>query len=107
VGFVPDLLVVATVALAFLAWHFDLGTRWGLAAPDPATEPALVLPPEGLALPVQHPAAVVAEPLVSSQASPSAVARIVQGLLADRRLGPHVGVLVTDLETGKPLPSSR
>ena len=102
-GFVPDLLVVATVAFAFLAWHFDLGTRWGLAVPDPATEPALVLPPEGLALPVQHPATVVAEPLVSSQASPSAVARTVQGLLADRRLGPHVGVLVTDLETGKPL----
>ena len=31
-GFVPDLLVVATVALAFLAWHFDLGTRWGLGS---------------------------------------------------------------------------
>ena len=76
-GFVPDLLVVATVAFAFLAWHFDLGTRWGLAAPDPATEPALVLPPEGLALPVQHPATEVAKPLVSSQASPSAVARTV------------------------------
>ncbi len=102
-GFVPDLLVVATVALAFLAWHFDLGTRWGLAAPDPATEPALVLPPEGLALPVQHAAAEVAKPLESSQASPRAVARTVQRLLADRRLGSHVDVLVTDLETGKPL----
>jgi len=106
-GFVPDLLVVATVAFAFLAWHFDLGTRWGLAAPDPATEPALVLPPEGLALPVQHAAAEVAKPLESSQASPRAVARTVQRLLADRRLGSHVDVLVTDLETGKPLPSSR
>ena len=102
-GFVPDLLVVATVALAFLAWHFDLGTRWGLAAPDPATEPALVLPPEGLALPVQHAAAEVAKPLESSQASPSAVARTVRKLLADRRLGTHVDVLVTDLETGEPL----
>ena len=102
-GFVPDLLVVATVSLAFLAWHFDLGTRWGLAAPDPATEPALVLPPEGLALPVQHAAAEVAKPLESSQASPRAVARTVQRLLADRRLGSHVDVLVTDLETGKPL----
>ncbi len=62
-----------------------------------------MLPPEGLALPVQHAAAEVAKPLVSSQASPSAVARSVRRLLADRRLGPHVGVLVTDLETGQPL----
>ena len=102
-GFVPDLLVVATVVFAFLAWHFDLGTRWGLAAPDPVTEPALVLPPEGLDLPVQRTAAAVAEPLVSSQASPGAVARTVKSLLADRRLGKHVDVLVTDLETGEPL----
>jgi len=62
-----------------------------------------VLPPEGLALPVQHAAAEVAKPLESSQASPRAVARTVQRLLADRRLGSHVDVLVTDLETGKPL----
>ncbi len=103
VGFLPDLLVVATVAFAFLAWHFDLGTRWGLAAPDPLVEPALVLPPEGLDLPTQRAAAAVAKPLVSSSASPGAVARTIRKLLADRRLGSHIDVLVTDLETGRPL----
>jgi D-alanyl-D-alanine carboxypeptidase/D-alanyl-D-alanine-endopeptidase (penicillin-binding protein 4) len=103
VGFVPDVLVIATVAFAFLAWHFDLGSRWGLVARDPQLEPALVLPPEGLDLPTQRAAAAVARPQVSSSASPSAVSRTIRKLLADRRLGPHVNVLVTDLETGKPL----
>ena len=102
-GFVPDLLVVATVAFAFLAWHVDLGARWGLVAPDPDLEPALVLPPEGLDLPTQRAAAAVAKPLSSSSASPTAVSRTVRSLLADRRLGSHVDVLVTDLETGEPL----
>lgn len=102
-SWLPDLLVVALVVFSFLAWHFDLGSRWGLRTPDAHLGPAQVLPPEGLALPAQRAAPVVAAPLDSANASPAKVAKAVAGLLADKRLGGHVDVLVTDLASGRAL----
>lgn len=103
-SWLPDVLVVGTVLLAFAAWHFDLGTRLGLAAPDPLTQPALVPPPEGLELPPLRPAPAVASPLDTSSASSQKVERALAPLLGDRRLdkrlGRRVDVLVADLASG-------
>ncbi|WP_158604331.1 D-alanyl-D-alanine carboxypeptidase/D-alanyl-D-alanine endopeptidase [Nocardioides mangrovicus] len=101
-GLLLDSLVVGLLAFALVAWHFDLGTRWGIA-PDPRTEPAEVAAPAGLSLPEVRPAAAVAKPQTGSSASPAKVRAAVDSLLADAKLGTHVRALVTDLDSGTTL----
>ena len=70
---------------------------------DPKTEPAAVQPPEGLRLPAAGPVPAVARPGKGEGVDPAQVAAVVSPLLRKRVLGPHFGVLVTDLTTGKPV----
>jgi D-alanyl-D-alanine carboxypeptidase/D-alanyl-D-alanine-endopeptidase (penicillin-binding protein 4) len=100
-SWLPDVAVLALVLLAFASWQLDLGTRWGLSAPDPLTQPELVAPPEGLQLPPLRAAPAVATPLDSAAGSSQKVRAALLPLLGDRRLGKQVDVLVTDLATGK------
>lgn len=93
--------MVAVVLFAFAAWQLDLGDRWGLAAPDPVTQPELVAPPAGLELPPLRTARAVAAPLDTAAGSPQQVRRALVPLLGDKRLGGRVDLLVTDLATGK------
>jgi len=100
VSWLPDVLVVGVVLFAVAAWHFDLGSKWGLVAPDPLTQPQLVAPPEGLRLPPLRSAPAVAVPLETARASSKKVAQALAPMLGDKRLGRRVDVLVTELGTG-------
>ena len=102
VRFSAEILVVVLLATAFVSYQFDLGERWfGWGPADPATDPAAVLPPEGLRLPAARVVPVVASPGSSVAVDPARVAAVVQPLLRKRVLGRHFGVLVTDLATGR------
>ena len=102
VRFSAELLVLALLAGAAAAYAFDLGERWfGWGPIDPATQPAAVLPPEGLRLPAAKAAPAVAEPGTHKAVDPAKVAASVAPLLRKRVLGPHVSVLVTDLASGR------
>ena len=82
---------------------FDLDTRW-FGATDPVNEPAAAPPPEGLALPKEAAVAPVSSPPREVTADPAKVAAAIGPMLQRKRvLGKHIGVLVTDLRTGKPL----
>lgn len=104
VRFLAEIVVLVLLAAAVVSYRFDLGERWfGWGAADPATQPAAVQPPEGLKLPATRPAPAVARPPAAVAGDPAAVAAAVQPLLRKRVLGRHVGVLVSDLGTGRPL----
>jgi D-alanyl-D-alanine carboxypeptidase/D-alanyl-D-alanine-endopeptidase (penicillin-binding protein 4) len=97
VGLVALLLVAATVA-----YWLDLGDRWGIAPPDPRTDPAAVAPPPGLDLPDLKAARPVAEELTGGRLAPAAV-RHALGHLADaRKLGRRVSVVVGGVD-GRPV----
>ena len=97
-----ELLVLALLVAAVASYRFDLGERWfGWGPVDPATEPAAVLPPEGLRLPASRVAPRVAAPGRHVDVDATRVARAVEPLLQRRVLGPHYSVLVTDLGTGQ------
>jgi len=103
-SWVPEVLVVLVVLAAFGNVRYDLGHRWfGLQQNDPDTHPAKVLPPLGLDLVPGTPAPAVATALTPGRADPARVRAALARLLADRRLGPHVDVVVTDLASGKVL----
>ncbi len=96
----PVVLVLAILASAYLSYRFDLGPRLGLAAPDPATDPAAVAPPEGLLLPALAAPAVVARALGSGRPTaldPVAVRRALAGALRDPDLGGDVLAAVAGL----------
>ncbi|WP_183406984.1 D-alanyl-D-alanine carboxypeptidase/D-alanyl-D-alanine endopeptidase [Nocardioides marmorisolisilvae] len=100
-SWVPEVLVVLVVLAAVGNVQYDLGHRWfGLPATDPDSHPAAVLPPEGLDLPAGTPAPAVAAALTPGSADPARVRSALTHLLADKRLGKHVDMLVTDLSTG-------
>ncbi len=102
--FLAEVVVLLLLAAGVASYRFDLGDRWfGWGAADPATEPAAVEPPEGLKLPATGAAGTVAAQPTTVKAVPSRVAAAVQPMLRKRVLGKHVGVLVTDLTTGRPL----
>ena len=102
VRFAAELLVLALLAAAVASYRFDLGERWfGWGPVDPAAEPALVLPPEGLRLPVSRPAPAVAKAGTHVDVDPAQVALAVNPLLRGKVLGPHYAVLVQDLATGR------
>ena len=99
-GWLPELLVLVVLGTAVAGWHYDLGGRW-LVPPNPETDPARVLPPEGLDLPRLGPARPVAAVDDEGHASPAAVARAVSPYLHARRLGRHVVVAVAGLDDGR------
>ena len=102
VRFLAEIVVVVLLVVAGVSLQFELGERWfGWRAADPTTEPAAVLPPEGLHLPATRAAPVVAPADAAVGVSPGRVAAAVRPLLRKRVLGSHVGVLVTDLSTGR------
>lgn len=103
-SWVPEALVVLVVLAAVGNVQYDLGYRWlGLDKADPDTSPAKVLPPLGLDLVAGTPAPLVADALVPGTADPVAIRSALARLLADKRLGRHVLVVVTDLTSGKEL----
>src|SRR5690242_6671711 len=100
-SWVPELLVVLVVLAAVGNVQYDLGHRWlGLEQTDPDANPAKVLPPLGLDLVAGTPAPPVADPLTPRTANRVAIRSALAHLLADKRLGPHVEVVVTDLVSG-------
>jgi D-alanyl-D-alanine carboxypeptidase/D-alanyl-D-alanine-endopeptidase (penicillin-binding protein 4) len=102
VRFLAEIVVLTLLVAAVLSYRFDLGDRWfGWGPADPATEPAAVAPPEGLKLPATAPARRVARPSATVPGDPAEVAATVRPMLRERILGPHVGVLVTDLDSGR------
>ena len=101
VRFFAEILVLTLLAIAVLSYTFDVGERIGWDRADPKTEPAAVQPPEGLRLPSAGLVPAVARPGKAVGVDPVRVAAVVSPLLKKRVLGPHYGVLVTDLTTGK------
>jgi D-alanyl-D-alanine carboxypeptidase/D-alanyl-D-alanine-endopeptidase (penicillin-binding protein 4) len=102
--FAAEIVVVVLLATAVVSYQFDLGERWfGWHAADPATEPAAVLPPVGLKLPAARVVPAVSGPARAVAVDPARVAATVRPLLHKDVLGKHFGVLVTDLETGRPV----
>jgi D-alanyl-D-alanine carboxypeptidase/D-alanyl-D-alanine-endopeptidase (penicillin-binding protein 4) len=100
--FAAEILVLALLAGAVASYRFDLGERWfGWGPADPTTEPAAVLPPEGLKLPDAGTVRVVARPGPTAAPDAAKVAATVRPLLRKKVLGPGIAVLVTDLATGK------
>lgn len=94
----PVVLVLVLLASAGAAYRFDLGSRWfGTGAPDPASEPAAVAPPEGLALPELTLPDLVAQPESAPPPSKALVRRALAPLVGDGDLGPHVLVAAGDL----------
>lgn len=95
----PVLLVLAILAGAFASYRFDLGGRLGVAAPDPATDPAAVAPPEGLVLPALRAPRAVARAIGAGdvRTDPAAVRRALAGSLRDRDLGRDVLAAVAGL----------
>ena len=101
--FFAEILVLTLLVVAVASYAFDLGERLGLDRADPKTEPAAVQPPEGLRLPAAGSVPAVAQPGEVTGVDPAKVAAVVRPLLKRKVLGPHFGVLVTDLTTGKPV----
>lgn len=93
---VPVLLVAAVLAGAVAGWRLDLDDRWGASDRPARSQPAVVLPPTGLDLPSSSAAKAVARAITNSTADPAKVLRAIDALARDRRLGPHVRVLVVE-----------
>ena len=102
-GWVPELLVIAILAAGVAEWHYGLGERWAGHLPNPQTNPARVLPPEGLDLPALPAAGQVAAPDTGGDPSARKVARALAPYLHARRLGRHVRVEVAGLADGRVL----
>jgi D-alanyl-D-alanine carboxypeptidase/D-alanyl-D-alanine-endopeptidase (penicillin-binding protein 4) len=97
----PDAVVVLLVAAAFANLQFDLDRRWfGLDEPDPARQPAQVLPPEGLDLAVGAATAPVAGSNPGDGIAAAAVRQALAPFVDDASLGPRVDVAVAELATG-------
>lgn len=95
-------LVVLLLALAVLAYWFDLGPRWfGLQYPSPVTQPAKVAPPPGLSLPAMRPPAAVAAGTTERRADPAALRRALASAVRSRALGRHFAVDVSELGDGR------
>lgn len=100
----PVALVLAVLLAAGASYRFDLGERWlGLEGPDPATNPAAVAPPEGLALRAPAALSPVATPATPGPLDAAKVRRALGGLLGDSDLGPHVLAAVASLPGARPV----
>ena len=102
----PGLVVVVLVAAAVRRTSCDLGQRLGVAAPDPATEPAAVAPPPGLELPGGGAGlgrGAGPRPLLPTRA---AVPQPLGSLPLARKLGRRVAVAVSQPDGDGPLYTS-
>lgn len=98
----PDAVVVLLVVAAVANLQFDLDRRWfGLDVPDPARQPAQVLPPTGLDVSAGAAAAPVAGSDPGDGLAASAVRRALDPFVRDASLGPRVDVAVAELATGR------
>ena len=103
VRWLAEIVVLVLLAGGVATVRFDLGDRF-FGNPDPATEPAAVPPPEGLQLPAAASAAAVSSTPVEVSADAARVDAAIRPLLSRKRvLGRHIGVLVSDLASGKVL----
>lgn len=94
----PDAVVVLLVVGAVANLSFDLDERWfGLEHADAGTEPAEVLPPEGLDLPATGVAPPVAGTSPGGRLSAVAVRRAIAPYAWDDSLGRRVDIAVGDL----------
>lgn len=106
----PVLLVLAVLAGATAAYHYDLGTRWFGAAPDAVpTSP----PVPGLTLEPVPPPRAVARPAPSGHPAPASVRRVLGPALKDPHLAdlravvaPLTGPPVLDDGRGSSMPAS-
>ncbi len=98
-GWLPDVVVVVALVLAFAQVQFDVAGRVGLIA-DPATEPAAVAPPAGVAIADQPRADAVAA-AAQADPDPALVRRAIGSLLQSKDLG-RTTALVED-EAGQVL----
>ncbi len=107
---VPVVLVLVLLGGAAAAYHYDLGTRWFGAAPDPGpTSP----PVPGLTLPSVPSPRAVARPAPAGRPAPSSVRRHLSPALDDPDLAelravvaPLSGPPVLDDGTGVSMPAS-
>jgi D-alanyl-D-alanine carboxypeptidase/D-alanyl-D-alanine-endopeptidase (penicillin-binding protein 4) len=94
-------LVALVLVAAAASYRFDLGDRLhGRDDPSPVSEPARVPPPAGLALPPARTAPAVAAATPEGDVDGRAVRRALAGLVAGKKLGPHVRVEVAQLSDG-------
>jgi serine-type D-Ala-D-Ala carboxypeptidase/endopeptidase (penicillin-binding protein 4) len=93
-----EIAVVVLLLLTGVAHWGDLGDRLGIAAPDPFEEPAAVEPPGGVDLPPPAAARPVAARVRGGDLDPAAVGSAVDRLSRGRRLGPRLGLLVTEVD---------
>lgn len=102
IGWLPELLVLVLLGAAVAGWQYPLGGP-SSAGPNPETDPARVLPPEGLDLPRTGVARPVAKVDEGGRASPVRIARAVAPYLHAKRLGRKVVVEVAGLDDGRVL----
>ncbi|RNL62215.1 D-alanyl-D-alanine carboxypeptidase/D-alanyl-D-alanine-endopeptidase [Nocardioides marmoriginsengisoli] len=101
-SWIPEALVALVVVAAIGNAELDLGHRWlGLDRATPGTDPARVLPPEGLDLTAGPAAAPVALPQAPGRIDPAAVRKALAPYVADPDLGKHVSIAVSEVATGK------
>lgn len=93
-----EIVVVLVLLLAGISYWGDLGDRLGVAAPDPAREPARVEPPGGIELPPAAAARPVAAPARTTDLDPAAVRSAVAGLTRAKRLGARFALVVTEVD---------
>lgn len=97
-SFLPEAVVVLLLVAAFVSFETDAGARLGLV-PDPAQDPAAVAPP--LSLPTMRAAGAVAEPQTAASAVTAKLRTTLTPYLTEKRLGPHVRMVVSDLTSGQ------
>ncbi len=102
-------LLAVVIAVAGGAWAYgagllDVRVSGQAAAPSPTPSPGPQLPPPpGVSVPDAGPAPPVLAAATAAPPSPAGLRRVLRDDLRDRDFGPHLGVLVEDLATGKEL----
>ena len=100
IRFSAEIVVLTLLGAGAVIVQLDPGTRWFGSTLD-SSDPAAVLPPQGLKLPPVAAAGAVAGPLRTVRPSPARVAAAVGPMLRRQTLGRHYAVLVTDLASGR------
>jgi D-alanyl-D-alanine carboxypeptidase/D-alanyl-D-alanine-endopeptidase (penicillin-binding protein 4) len=102
-SWVPEIVVVLLVVSAAANLQYDLGHRWlGLEpAADPQSQPAQVLPPEGLDLAGHGAAGAVATSSPGGSLDSLPVRTALAPYVSAAKLGGHVDVYVSELASGR------
>lgn len=97
----PELLVLLVVGLSFVEVQYDVAGRVFGIGGDVKSDPAAVGPPEGIELPPESAAPVVAAPAPAVKVDRAAVARAIGRFVNDPDFGPHREIHVMDLRSGE------